>query len=85
MKRIQRLEVQNIRLIRSTVVITSLADCIAELVLNSIDASSSSININLDGLNASVQDNGIGMDNQEMRSLITCWNGTHVDSWNLIV
>eukprot|EP01134_Creolimax_fragrantissima_P000360 CFRG0360T1 len=62
--RVQRLDAKTISLMRTSISITSVAQCVEELVLNSIDAHASSIEVrvNLSNFSVIVSDNGIGID-----------------------
>lgn len=65
---IQRLDPRQVRLLRSSVTITSHAQAVEELVLNSVDAGATKIIIRLDATNFSItcEDNGNGIDSTSM-------------------
>lgn len=70
-----------VRSLQSTVVISSLKDCVVELVYNAIDAGCTSVSIRLlDGLDVQVTDNGHGMDPDETKTWIGQLSGTRVSS-----
>ena len=68
---IQRLETDVISQLRSGVTLSSLAQCVEELVLNSIDAGSSSVTVDVDFSTVSLQvnDNGTGIRQNDLRNV----------------
>jgi hypothetical protein len=66
-----------VRSLQSTVVISSLKDCVVELVYNAVDAGCTTVSIRLlDGLDVQVSDNGHGMDPDETKTWIGQVSGT---------
>ena len=72
--------------LRSSIAITSMVQCVDELVLNSLDAASTCIAVRLDLTCGRIQvvDNGIGISHQELASVaeryITCKSSTFITS-----
>jgi DNA mismatch repair protein MLH3 len=62
-------EVQSI--VRSGIAITNVAQCVEELVLNSVDARATKIfvDVNLDNFNVRVEDDGIGVGKGDLEAV----------------
>ena len=58
---IKRLEKKHIQQIRSCISISSLSQCVVELVHNSLDANARNIDIRLAGFDITVKDDGHGI------------------------
>ena len=68
---IQQLGSDVISELRSGVALTSISQCVEELVLNSVDAGSTSITIDVDifGMSFEVSDNGTGIGEEDLRTI----------------
>jgi len=59
--------------IRSGIAISSISDCVEELVFNSVDAGAKTIlvRVNLDNFNVTVEDDGAGLTEADLESVGT--------------
>ena len=67
---LKRLHEPDQALLRSTYTISSLRDCLVELVYNSLDSKSRQVQVRFQGLDLTVTDNGSGIDLQDLRETL---------------
>lgn len=69
--RISQLRAATVSRLRSSYILRGLAQCVEELVCNSLDAGASSVNVSVDvvGLTISVEDDGSGISPVDMKAI----------------